>query len=189
VSALCSVEGCDRKTKARALCSTHHARWSRTGDIRADQPIPIKVRKYDALCAVESCGRPAESRGWCMAHYKRVLANGDVNASRPLNGVVKICVLEGCERRVNCKQMCSPHYKKLRLYDITVEQMVDLEAGRVDCAICGCVATDVDHCHDSGRVRGFLCNPCNRALAATRDDAEILHRAADYLVRFQARIT
>jgi hypothetical protein len=29
------------------------------------------------------------------------------------------------------------------------------------CAICGGRATTVDHCHDTGQVRGWLCRSCN----------------------------
>jgi Recombination endonuclease VII len=39
----------------------------------------------------------------------------------------------------------------------------------------------VDHCHDSGKVRGILCNNCNRALGLLQDSAELLQRAKNYL--------
>ncbi len=39
----------------------------------------------------------------------------------------------------------------------------------------------VDHCHDSGKVRGLLCNPCNRALGFFKHKPEVLNAAADYL--------
>ena len=40
---------------------------------------------------------------------------------------------------------------------------------------------DVDHCHDSGKVRGVLCNPCNTMLGHARDKVEILESAVAYL--------
>lgn len=40
---------------------------------------------------------------------------------------------------------------------------------------------DVDHCHTSGKVRGLLCHPCNKALGFARDDPAVLRLLADYL--------
>jgi hypothetical protein len=39
----------------------------------------------------------------------------------------------------------------------------------------------VDHNHDTGKVRGLLCNQCNRAIGMLKDDAALLRKAADYL--------
>jgi hypothetical protein len=39
----------------------------------------------------------------------------------------------------------------------------------------------VDHHHGSGRVRGLLCNNCNRALGLLKDDVSLLRRMIDYL--------
>lgn len=100
------------------------------------------------------------------------------------------CMIDGCSRSINSRGMCSAHYRKISLYSITIDQMVSLEAGEYQCEICGSVATDVDHCHSSGATRGFLCNPCNRALAAVRDNASVLRSAAAYLDQFtEARLS
>lgn len=39
----------------------------------------------------------------------------------------------------------------------------------------------VDHCHSTGKVRGLLCNNCNRALGLLKDDKEILKKMIEYL--------
>lgn len=55
------------------------------------------------------------------------------------------------------------------------------------CAICKCKSNvrerdwDVDHCHETGVVRGILCSNCNRALGLFQDNAEYLQNAAEYL--------
>jgi len=58
---------------------------------------------------------------------------------------------------------------------------------RGSCAICGKgeaengKALAVDHDHESGVVRGLLCDHCNLALGRFQDSPEILRRALDYL--------
>ncbi len=53
------------------------------------------------------------------------------------------------------------------------------------CAICQDTPADgrlsVDHCHETGVVRGLLCSPCNTALGMMKDDVERLRRAINYL--------
>jgi hypothetical protein len=39
----------------------------------------------------------------------------------------------------------------------------------------------VDHNHSSGKVRGLLCNRCNRAIGMFEDSPELLLSAISYL--------
>lgn len=50
------------------------------------------------------------------------------------------------------------------------------------CRLCG--ATEnivVDHCHQTNRVRGPLCQTCNKALGMLGEDPARLRQAADYI--------
>ena len=73
-----------------------------------------------------------------------------------------------------------------RLYGLTHEQYVAMVKKQNGvCAICGRRskggrALDVDHCHDTDRIRGLLCNGCNTALG-TLSTPELLDRAKEYL--------
>lgn len=73
-------------------------------------------------------------------------------------------------------------------YDISLEEydaMLLKQNGK--CAICGCCANVpynnfcVDHCHESGVVRGLLCNTCNRAIGLLKDNVSVLKKAIVYL--------
>ncbi|WP_184331858.1 endonuclease VII domain-containing protein [Rhizobium phaseoli] len=57
------------------------------------------------------------------------------------------------------------------------------------CAICGERNADsrghrlhVDHCHDTGAVRGILCSSCNIGLGKFKDSVSRLDRAIEYLL-------
>jgi hypothetical protein len=75
-----------------------------------------------------------------------------------------------------------------RRYGITVEEydaMLEQQGNR--CAICrtdkpgGKGRFHVDHDHQTGEVRGLLCNNCNRALGHFKDNVLILEQAIRYL--------
>lgn len=76
-----------------------------------------------------------------------------------------------------------------RLYGITLKEYNRmLEAQGHCCAICGGSEgmslgrhMAVDHCHDTGMVRGILCSHCNRGLGFFKDNPELLTAAAKYL--------
>lgn len=40
----------------------------------------------------------------------------------------------------------------------------------------------VDHCHETGKVRGLLCTTCNTALGGFKDSVELLEAAKNYLL-------
>lgn len=40
----------------------------------------------------------------------------------------------------------------------------------------------IDHCHKTGKVRGLLCDGCNKAIGLFRDSVENIIRAKEYLV-------
>lgn len=78
---------------------------------------------------------------------------------------------------------------RARSYGISVAEydalLVEQEG---KCAICrGGLSTrgryhfDIDHDHKTGKVRGLLCNRCNRLLSNALEDIGLLHAAAAYL--------
>lgn len=43
----------------------------------------------------------------------------------------------------------------------------------------------VDHCHDTGKVRGLLCDKCNTGIGSLSDSLEGILQAVAYLKRFE----
>lgn len=73
-------------------------------------------------------------------------------------------------------------------YGITIEEYDALyiqQEGR--CAICGVHQSEysrrfhLDHCHNTGKVRGLLCPECNHLLGRAKDSKTILQNAINYL--------
>lgn len=72
----------------------------------------------------------------------------------------------------------------------TYKRMYDAQNGK--CAICeredggqkGKFRFHLDHCHDTGVIRGLLCHNCNVGIGNLRHDEKLLHRAVEYLRRF-----
>ncbi|WP_236239205.1 endonuclease VII domain-containing protein [Streptomyces sp. CC228A] len=70
-----------------------------------------------------------------------------------------------------------------RKYGITeaeLDAMIEAQGGV--CVICLSAPPEhVDHCHETGRVRGVLCFSCNAALGQFKDRPDAMRRAADYV--------
>lgn len=78
------------------------------------------------------------------------------------------------------------HLKKT--YNITLKDYeMLLEQQNYRCKICNSDEAGsyesfaVDHNHDTGKVRGLLCFPCNFLLGNCREDVNVLHSAVLYL--------
>jgi hypothetical protein len=70
-----------------------------------------------------------------------------------------------------------------RKYGMTLAERDEMIASRMGlCANClKAPAVHVDHCHETGRVRGVLCFNCNSAIGKLGDDPDAVRRAAAYL--------
>jgi DNA-directed RNA polymerase subunit RPC12/RpoP len=60
------------------------------------------------------------------------------------------------------------------------------EAQNNKCAICSTSFenekhTHLDHDHDTNKIRGILCNHCNRGLGAFKDSIQLLTKAIEYI--------
>lgn len=107
--------------------------------------------------------------------------------------------VENCEevktrqREYNANESASGRSRNrmlLKLYGITLEQFNEMgQKQGWRCLICaeykkgkgpvGCL--HVDHCHETGKVRGLLCSDCNRAIGQLCDNPMIIESAAAYL--------
>jgi hypothetical protein len=74
-------------------------------------------------------------------------------------------------------------------YGLSEEQYLNLLSAQGNrCAICNCSFQEkrvcIDHCHETGIVRGLLCANCNTGLGHFKDDTQSLQSAIEYLFKF-----
>lgn len=91
------------------------------------------------------------------------------------------------QHRKNWKQKNPTYHREWWLrnkYGLTLEEYAIMAKAQNDrCAICMVQPPRlvVDHCHETGTVRGLLCNSCNQGLGRFKDNVTVLNRAAMYL--------
>lgn len=94
---------------------------------------------------------------------------------------------------IDCKNLENNKRRKLNKYGIKPSEYADLfwKQNGV-CAICKeketvintltnkTVALSVDHCHDTGKIRGLLCQRCNIGIGNLKHNPDLLRVAAIY---------
>ena len=95
--------------------------------------------------------------------------------------------------RNSSKGKAAAERAKLSKYNISPEMYALMYAEQKGaCAICRKPEKKgkklaVDHCHDTGKVRGLLCMHCNTGLGHYEDDVDRMRRAADYVEVHRAK--
>ncbi len=156
------------------------------GQEKPDTEFYKAKRNKDGLGSYCKPCHNAKTMAWAKAHPERVYATGRryIEAHREQRQA---------QQRVNARRYYEKHGPRKikdmslrKLYGMTVEEYDALfkkQGGR--CAICGNIpngkALAVDHDHNTGRVRGLLCDDCNLGLGKFQDSPAILAKAALYL--------
>lgn len=124
--------------------------------------------------------------GHLLAETRVVLSSGHTRC--------KLCCYARTKKIVDNARVSNPEqfrnktkqYDLKRRFGITLEVYTDmLTAQNHKCKICKQEETKtklvVDHDHTSGKIRGLLCQNCNRALGMIKDSTLILKNMIEYL--------
>jgi len=168
----CSVDGCDSKSFQKGLCRVHYRR---------------ELESRREYCSVNGCKNKIHTLNLCSTHHTRLRSHGTLNKIRPKNW-------NGTDQEYEEHHRKSANRSLKRKYGITLEQyevMHDEQNGV--CKICGNPETrknpytdmpsrmPVDHCHETGKIRGLLCTDCNVGIGKLNDDIKLLEKAIEYL--------
>lgn len=161
-----------------------------------------RARKEDRSKANEWARKDRESdpekyRNWSREYKKqnREYINAQQRERRKMN-IISYKQKESEYRNKNRQSIRENH--SARKYGMTIEQYKEFIINHNNlCSICFKEETRktrdgettstlcVDHCHDTGRVRGLVCHNCNNGLGRFFDSIELLQSAIDYLKKHQ----
>lgn len=210
-SATCTGPECSRPSVAHDLCKAHGKQLRETGKLHVIGDREYRAHKSreawgrrspgdrQAHIAKMIAGRPGarteeHSRNLSAAlresWERKLLAAGPYERPCLTCGETFAVAPKVGGRQYYCSIECRRMYQRLRRYGLTYQEyraLIERQGGV--CALCGQEwrgwggksGLHVDHCHQTGQVRGLLCGDCNTALGRFGDDPAILRRAADYL--------
>lgn len=125
-------------------------------------------------------------------HNKKSAKDGKQSACKECNKAAAVAWQKDNDNqyRDNCRRRDAKRdtmVRKSKTYGISVEELEALfEAAGGVCMICKREPHRwlvIDHCHNSLKVRGILCEKCNQALGLFNDDVVSLKNAIEYLSR------
>jgi hypothetical protein len=80
----CAIEGCDKPSKCKRMCSAHYTRYVRNGDPGTAAVLVKGLPKQP--CSIATCNRMSYVKGLCEMHYRRNRIHGDPEHVQPRTG-------------------------------------------------------------------------------------------------------
>jgi endogenous inhibitor of DNA gyrase (YacG/DUF329 family) len=187
----CSVDGCGSSVLAKDLCRKHYNRMRSKGSVSDVRANAAKI------CARPDCDAKATVHGLCQNHKERpkvshgyrecMFCGNPIPKHRNARAIFCSVQCKTKDRTASGKGAISARNSALMIaYGLTVEQIDEMAKG--GCQICGTKEWGgrwgrpcVDHNHDTGKVRGILCDACNNGIGKLQDDPVLLEAAVRYL--------
>lgn len=122
-------------------------------------------------------------------HRKKYLVNDNKKRCTKCNSIKEISDFYTDKSKLDSKhpicKKCHSLQTKIKKYNITKEQAIELSNSK--CEICNSDKNVfIDHCHETGKVRGSLCQSCNFGIGCFKDDVILLDNAIKYLEKNNA---
>jgi hypothetical protein len=155
--------------------------------------VPLFLRSqgyYDRMYPMKKCNKCFEEKMVSEFYRDKATKDGRATICKACKNINTQVWREQNREKYNAdaRSYNKQNYQKLRIqrYKMTVDQYEKmLKDQNNSCALCGRGPSQkrplaIDHCHETGRVRGLLCYSCNRHLAGI-DNKAFLERALRYI--------
>jgi len=176
------VQNSTRQLTLSILISTGPKRCPKCGEHKGRDQFGRAKHTTDGLAGwCRDCMRTAVRQSW--AKHGDKYREAKRLPPRPCQHCDQAEVAPTRRWCANCVKL-RPRANLLKQYGMTLEDYEDMaEAQGQRCAICTKFPERlvVDHCHQTGIVRGLLCGNCNLALGKFGDTTQGLMRAVEYL--------
>ena len=118
----------------------------------------------------------------------KATANATRNSSRELKDKAAIKSKEWYKANRERARLAKESLRIQKTYGITKDEYDRLKRQATHCPICGMQFTKtgwsrqvLDHCHLTGKLRGFICNKCNVAIGGLNDDPILVRKALEWI--------
>lgn len=162
----CKVDGCETTSVKRGLCKLHYGRFLAAGTLEQHaNPTILRTETFHRLSGVDLEARTATCSvcGPLVPIRPKTVHHGS-------QCMTKVKEARAKERR-RPRTLARWHQRKYGLSAAQYAALLARAAGK--CELCGTELDGderIDHCHETGLVRGILCNRCNLGLGWFEDD-------------------
>lgn len=210
MSNICEVQDCNKPKVAHGVCDMHRKRLARHGHLKKNRPDDWGTREkhplYQTWCWMKRmehkfsvCEDWQDFWNFVSDVGERPSEKHQLRRKDPHGNYSQ----ENCEwreiREDKDKAAYAREWRKnnpdkaknielRKMFGITLEDYhIMLETQGGVCAVCkkaesyAGYSLAVDHCHATGKIRGLLCNSCNRAIGLFKDSVDNLKSAIAYL--------
>lgn len=146
-----------------------------TKNLREENQIIVedRIRRMVSVC------------GKCREELPFSAYNKDSNTKSGVGSYCRVCVKKISDAIPKIKKTIQRY---MRVYGVTKAKAKEL-ARVTHCEICGVQLNNgrkldsrhIDHCHETGKVRGVLCASCNLGLGHFKDNTDTMKKGTKYL--------